>query len=59
MPHFAASDLGLICLHMSHKKDTRLIWVKIVWPLCGAEYMLQQIKATQFFVSNFAYINLY
>ena len=25
----AASDLGQNCLHMSHKKDTRLIWVKI------------------------------
>ena len=24
----AASDLGLQCLHMSHKKDARLIWVK-------------------------------
>ena len=27
-PHFAASDLVLHCLSMSHKKDTRLIWVK-------------------------------
>ena len=27
MPHFAASHLGLFCLPMSHKKDTRLIWV--------------------------------
>ena len=26
--HFAASDLNLHCLPMSHKKDTRLIWVK-------------------------------
>ena len=23
----SAADLGLHCLHMSHKKDTRLIWV--------------------------------
>ena len=30
MPHFAASDLGLHCLHMSHKKDIRLIWVKAI-----------------------------
>ena len=22
-----ASDLGLYCLHVSHKKDARLIWV--------------------------------
>ena len=28
MPPFAASDLGLLCLSMSHKKDARLIWVK-------------------------------
>ena len=27
MPHFAASHLGLFCLPMSHKKDTRLISV--------------------------------
>ena len=29
MPHSAASDLGLHCLPMSHKKDARLIWVKV------------------------------
>ena len=28
MPPSVASDLGLYYLHMSHKKDTRLIWVK-------------------------------
>ena len=27
MPHTAASDLGLHCLPMSHKKDAMLIWV--------------------------------
>ena len=27
MPCFAASDLVLHCLPMSHKKDTRFIWV--------------------------------
>ena len=26
-PRSAASGLGLHCLHMSNKKDTRLIWV--------------------------------
>ena len=26
-PQSAASDLGLHCLPMSHKKDARLIWV--------------------------------
>ena len=28
-PRFAAWHLGLICLTMSHKKDARLIWVKV------------------------------
>ena len=28
MPHCVASDLGLHCLPMSHKKDAKLIWVK-------------------------------
>ena len=27
MPHSVASDLGLHCSSMSHKKDARLIWV--------------------------------
>ena len=26
--HSVASDLGLHCLRMSHKKDARHIWVK-------------------------------
>ena len=26
--HFGASDLGLHCLPMSHKKNANLIWVK-------------------------------
>ena len=30
-PHSAASDLDLHCLLMSHKKDARLIWVKIAF----------------------------
>ena len=29
MPHFAASDLALYKLPMSHKKDARLIWVDV------------------------------
>ena len=28
MPHSVASDLGLHCMPMSHKKDARHIWVK-------------------------------
>ena len=28
-PHFVASDQGLHCLPMSHKKDARHIWVKM------------------------------
>ena len=30
-PRFAASDLVLHCLLMSHKKDTRLIWGKVLY----------------------------
>ena len=26
-PHFATSHLGLFCMHMSHKKNARLIWI--------------------------------
>ena len=26
-PRFAASDLGLWCFPLSHKKDARLIWI--------------------------------
>ena len=29
MPQNAASDLGLYCLPLSHKKDARLIWVNM------------------------------
>ena len=29
-PHSVASGLGLHGLHMSHKKDARLIWVKTI-----------------------------
>ena len=28
-PHSVASDLGLHCLPMSHKKDARHIWVQM------------------------------
>ena len=27
MPPSVASDQGLYCLHMSHRKDARLIWI--------------------------------
>ena len=30
MPQNVAPDLGLQCSPMSHKKDTRLIWVKVI-----------------------------
>ena len=32
-PRLAASHLGLFCLPMSHKKDARLIWVKIIYKM--------------------------
>ena len=31
-PYFAASDLVLHCLPMSHKKDARLVWVNALRP---------------------------
>ena len=34
-PRFAASDLDLRCLPMSHKKDTMLIWVN-----CDSDFRL-------------------
>ena len=34
MPRFAASHLGLICLPMSRKKDSRLIWVNLSHQNC-------------------------
>ena len=30
-PHSAASDQGLHCLHTSHKKGDRLVWVKDIF----------------------------
>ena len=29
-PRCAASDLGLHCLPLSHKKDARVIWVELI-----------------------------
>ena len=36
MLHFATSDLVLHCLPISHKKDTRLLWVKK--PICKKRF---------------------
>ena len=35
-PHNAVSDLDLQSLHMSYKKDAKLIWVKHVQLSCDA-----------------------
>ena len=37
-PRFAATHLGLFCLLMSHKKDTRLIWVYNIFGFKTTEY---------------------
>ena len=42
-PHFAASDLVLHCLLMSHKKDARLIWVKTTGMLCLVVFSLSTV----------------
>ena len=34
-PRSVASDLGLHCLSMSHKKDARRIWVKLIKIVTG------------------------
>ena len=35
-PRSTASDLGLYCLPMSHKRDTKLIWVNYFFFVYGA-----------------------
>ena len=53
MPHSVVSDLGLHCMLMSHKKDSRLTWVNTmssigkdeflsVTPLCKSEFLLSK-----------------
>ena len=51
MPHFAASDLVLHCLPMTHKKDARLIWSKQPFKrrpklVFNTNYRLMQVKST-------------
>ena len=49
-----ASDLGLHSLHMSHKKDTRLIWVKeyhqmqMMWVYTVCQYCSSKIRTAEF-----------
>ena len=42
-PRFAASHLGLFCLLMSHKKDPRLIRVKVYWSAICIELKLSKL----------------
>ena len=48
MPQNVASDLDPHCLHMFHKKDARLIWVKVfalsLSYLNQALYKIQQLQ---------------
>ena len=48
MPRFAASHLGLLCLHMSHKKDTRLVWVNCTQMGRVSDAMMARPKAIHF-----------
>ena len=44
-PRFAVSHLGILCLPMSHRKDTRLIWIKVAeWSPFGN--FISPIKAS-------------
>ena len=42
-PRFAASHLGLFCLIMSHKKDTRLIYALHIVSMISQLFLLNQI----------------
>ena len=44
---FAASDLGLYCLPMSHKKDARLTWVNIKKDI--RRRLVKKLKSTNLF----------
>ena len=46
MPHAAVSDLGLHCLHMSHKKDARLIWVKHAYVILFLDHLSHWLKVS-------------
>ena len=50
-PPFAASHLGLFCLPMSHKKDARLIWVKLRYIIANNKYAAQRAYICAFVVS--------
>ena len=43
-PRFTASHLGLFCLPMSHKKDTRLIWVKLLYTTDSKAKAVAQLR---------------
>ena len=43
-PRFAASHLGLFCLPMSHKKDSRLIWVNRLYVFLFEGYTFKLLK---------------
>ena len=49
---FAASHLGLLCLPMSHKKDARLVGVKVAeWPPFGKELLTRSTVCSRCIMS--------
>ena len=53
MPHFAASDLGLHCLPMSHKKEARHIWIKLQLEKLKSELEIPYSSQLAHYVNNF------
>ena len=45
-PYTVASDLSLHCLPVSHKKDTRFIWVKLYFVTGFSIYGLNEGEST-------------
>ena len=45
-PHCVVSDLGLLCLHMSNKKDAKFIWVGLF-----THFSIYTVKTCKWIVS--------
>ena len=56
MPRSVASDLGLHCLPMSHKKDSWLVWVKSVTIYSNSHYQTQQNQVYTVSISSVPFL---
>ena len=57
-PRIAASHLGLFCLPMSHKKNTRLIWIKLISTskIGGASFVPSIMNIKHKMTTKFVYL---